>query len=178
ANDATAIELGNACVRKLIALQGPNGEWPWFFDAPNGAVLDFYEVYSVHQYGMAPAFLQQAEFYGVLDARAAMIKGFYWVLGKNQMGVPMLMPDQHLTIRSQVRKGEQHSNGWRALRALKNSVFHSRASFVDPNSLELRLECRSYELGWILWSFGQRSDLSELTHHKHFTDVVGASDNR
>ena len=24
---------------------------------------------------------------------------------------------------------------------------------IDPADLELRCECRSYELGWILWSF-------------------------
>ena len=33
ANDIRAIDIANACTRKLIALQGPNGEWPWFFDA-------------------------------------------------------------------------------------------------------------------------------------------------
>ena len=48
--DARAIEIANRCCRKLISLQGPNGEWPWFFDAKNGLVVDFYEIYSVHQY--------------------------------------------------------------------------------------------------------------------------------
>ncbi len=51
-----AIDMARDCARKLIKLQGPQGEWPWFFDAAQGQVLDFYEVYSVHQYGMAPAF--------------------------------------------------------------------------------------------------------------------------
>ena len=48
-------------------------------------VLDFYEVYSVHQYGMAPAFLECAERHGVPKARDALIKGFKWVLGDNQL---------------------------------------------------------------------------------------------
>src|ERR1700680_3064098 len=65
-NDDRAIQIANTCVRKLIERQGPNGEWPWFFDAASGRVLDFYEVYSVHQYGMAPAFLELAEQHGVL----------------------------------------------------------------------------------------------------------------
>ena len=30
-----------APTRKLIALQGPQGEWPWFFDALRGTVLDY-----------------------------------------------------------------------------------------------------------------------------------------
>src|SRR5208282_1810130 len=56
ANDIRAIEIANTCTWQLIARQGPNGEWPWFFDATSGLVVDFYEVYSVHQCGMAPAF--------------------------------------------------------------------------------------------------------------------------
>jgi hypothetical protein len=53
-------------------------------------------------------------------------------------------------------------------RALRNSTLHREAVLIDPSELELRLECRSYELGWILWSFGQRSDFPELTHHEMF----------
>ena len=169
-NDNRAIEIANICTRKLIARQGPNGEWPWFFDAASGRVVDFYEVYSVHQYGMAPAFLERAEQHGVLEARSAIIKGFNWVLGQNQLAIPMLVPDLHLTIRSQVRKGELYTKKWRAFRALRNSILGREAVLIDPAGLQLRLECRSYELGWILWSFGQRSDLPELTHNEMFTE--------
>jgi hypothetical protein len=169
-HDNRAIEMANVCTRKLIARQGPSGEWPWFFDAASGRVVDFYEVYSVHQYGMAPAFLECAERHGVSEARSAIIKGFNWVLGENQLGVPMLVPELHLTIRSQVRKGEMHSKKWRVLRSLGNSILGHEAALIDPAGLELRRECRSYELGWILWSFGQRSDLPELTHHETFTE--------
>jgi len=169
-NDNRAIEIANICTRQLIARQGPNGEWPWFFDAASGRVVDFYEVYSVHQYGMAPAFLERAEQHGVLEARSAIIKGFNWVLGQNQLAIPMLVPDLHLTIRSQVRKGELYTKKWRAFRALRNSILGREAVLIDPAGLQLRLECRSYELGWILWSFGQRSDLPELTHNEMFTE--------
>jgi hypothetical protein len=68
--DLSAITAATNCVCKLIALQGPQGEWPWFFDAASGRVLDFYEVYSVHQYGMAPALLECAESHGVPGAVA------------------------------------------------------------------------------------------------------------
>jgi hypothetical protein len=163
-----AIEIANECTRKLIARQGPNGEWPWFFDAASGLVVDFYEVYSVHQSGMAPAFLEHAERHGVPEARRAIVKGFNWILGNNQLRMPMLVPELHLTIRSQVRKGELGSKRWRVLRGLGNSLFGRQASLIDPAKLEIRRECRSYELGWILWSFGQRSDLPELTHNAMF----------
>ena len=167
-NDDRAIEMANKCVRKLIEWQGPNGEWPWFYDAAVGRVLDFYEVYSVHQYGMAPAFLEIAERHGVAEARSAIIKGVNWVLGSNQLARPMFVTDLHLSIRSQVRKGELHSKTWRVLRALRNSALSREATLIDPSQLDLRLECRSYELGWILWSFGQRKDLPQLTHNEMF----------
>ena len=169
-SDDRAIKIANACTRKLIERQGPQGEWPWFFDAESGRVLDFYEVYSVHQYGMAPAFLECAERHGVFEARNAIIRGFNWVLGNNQLSKSMLVPELHLSIRSQVRKGELHTKNWRVLRAVRNSMLGFEAALVDPSKLELRLECRSYELGWILWSFGRRSDLPELTHSEMFME--------
>jgi hypothetical protein len=172
ANHQGAIELAISTTRKLVELQGPNGEWPWFFDVSNGTVVDFYEVYSVHQYGMAPAFLQFAERHGVSDARDSLIKGFRWVFGQNQMHRSMLMPATGLSIRSQLRTGEMRTKIFRIVRAISNAVLRRASGLADPADLQLRLECRSYELGWILWSFGKRSDLPELTHHSVFSEPV------
>ena len=174
ANNPNAIEMANLAVRKLIKLQGPNGEWPWFFHVPSATVVDFYEIYSVHQYGMAPAFLERAEQHGVAEARGALIKGFRWVLGENQLRRPMLVPELHLSIRSQVRKGELHTKALRIGRAVSNGLLRRASGLIDPANVELRLECRSYELGWILWSFGRRADLPELTDHRMFADPVPA----
>jgi hypothetical protein len=169
--NSSAIAMANACTRKLIALQGPRGEWPWFFDAQRGRILDFYEVYSVHQYGMAPALLECAERHDVHEARAALIKGFNWVFGENQLGKSMLIPKLHLSIRSQVRKGELRTKRKRMLRAVRNAYLGRSSTLIDPDDVGLRLECRSYELGWILWSFGQRSDLYQLTHNEAFSNA-------
>lgn len=164
-----AIERAKTCTRKLIRLQGPHGEWPWFFDAERGCILDYYEIYSVHQYGMGPAFLECAERHGVDEARDALIKGFNWVLGDNQLRMPMLVPDLQLTIRSQVRRNELRTTTLRAARAILNTCLRRPAGLIDPARVSPRLECRSYELGWILWSFGRRSDLHQLTHSQAFT---------
>jgi hypothetical protein len=56
------------------------------------------------------------------------------------------------------------------LRAIRNSGLGFDGKLAAPISLELRRECRSYELGWILWSFGLRSDFPDLTHHPMFSD--------
>jgi hypothetical protein len=170
--NSEAIAMANGCTRKLIAMQGPRGEWPWFFDAQHGHVLDFYEVYAVHQYGMAPALLECAERHDVQEARAALIKGFKWVLGENQLGKSMLIPELQLSIRSQVRKSELRTKNTRVLRAVRNAYLGRSSTLIDPRDVCLRLECRSYELGWILWSFGQRSDLRQLTHHQAFSNAL------
>lgn len=166
----TAITMANACASKLIALQGPHGEWPWFLDAKIGLVVDFYEVYSVHQYGMAPAFLECAESHGISEARQALIKGFNWILGDNQLKESMLVPQLSMSIRSQVRRGEMETKMWRMLRAVRNTGMRRSSDWADPGDIKLRMECRSYELGWILWSFGQRKDLPQLTEHVAFAN--------
>src|SRR5262249_34236232 len=172
AAQSNAVEIANAAVRKLIARQGAHGEWPWFFHVPSASVVDFYEIYAVHQYGMAPAFLERAEQHGVAEARGALIKGFHWVLGENPLRRAMLIPELHLSIRSHVRNGELHTKAFRVARALGNGLLHRVSNVIDPKKVQLRLECRSYELGWILWSFGQRTDLPELTEHRIFRDQL------
>ncbi|MDE5442476.1 hypothetical protein GWG65_13655 [Bradyrhizobium sp. CSA207] len=168
AGDASALVMADTCVRNLIALQGSQGEWPWFFDAQSGRVIDFYEIYSVHQYGMAPALLEWAERFGRRGSRDALVKGFNWVFGHNQLCRVMLVPELNLTLRSQVRKGELTTKAPRVMRALKNAWLGNGARLIDDADVEVRLECRSYELGWILWSFGRRTDLPELTHNCAF----------
>jgi len=160
-----ALRLAKACTRKLIELQGPQGEWPWFFYTPGGRVVDFYEVYSVHQGGMAPAFLECAEQHGVPGATDALVRGFNWIFGQNQMNRSMLWRREGLICRSLVRKGEFNNKRKRVMRAIANAVTGPSATLTDPSRLDLRLECRSYELGWILWSFGRRSDLTEIRYH-------------
>jgi len=166
--DERAITLANHCTRKLIELQGPQGEWPWFFHTPSGRVVDFYEVYSVHQEGMAPAFLLHADFHGVQDARKALVRGFKWILGQNQLDRPMLWKKEGLICRSQVRRGELNRKYRRVGRAILKAINGTPAKLAAPTELELRLECRSYELGWILYSFGPRADFLELQQHSEF----------
>jgi hypothetical protein len=117
---------------------------------------------------MAPALLEWAERFGRQGARDALIKGFNWVLGNNQLGRTMLVPELNMTIRSHVRKHELKTKAARVLRAVKNVWLENGGTLIDSADVGIRLECRSYELGWILWSFGRRCDLPELTHNHVF----------
>jgi hypothetical protein len=161
-----ARDLANKCSAKLISLQGPQGEWPWFYHTPSGRVVDYYEVYSVHQHGMAPAFLAHSEKHGVAGAANAMLRGFNWIYGQNQRGQSMLWKREHLICRSIIRKGELNSKAKRVGRAIINSATGGGQRLVKRADTALRLECRSYELGWTLWSFGRRNDLRSILYHE------------
>lgn len=169
-----AIRIANAAAARMIALQGPRGEWPWFYYVPGGRVVDFYEVYSVHQHGMAPAFLHHAVEHGVEGAREALVEGFDWLFGNNEMGVSMLRPAEGMFYRSQVRAGELASAAPRARRSVGNAMLGRSDTAGRHRGLVLRKECRSYELGWILWSFGGRTDYPELTQRPEFASEAAA----
>jgi len=163
-----AIGLANMAAAQVISLQGPHGEWGWFYYVPGGEVVDFYEIYSVHQHGMAPAFLHRAVEHGVPGAREALVKGFLWLFHDNEMSLSMLRPHERMFYRSQVREGELDSIWRRTRRSIVNATLARSDTADNHRGLVLRKECRSYELGWILWSFGARSDYVEVTGRREF----------
>lgn len=169
-----ALDIANDAAAGIIGRQGPRGEWPWFYYVPGGRIVDFYEVYSVHQHGMAPAFLHHAAEHGVPGARAALVRGFEWLFGDNEMGVSMLRPEEGMFYRSQVRDGELATSWPRVRRSLVNAALRRDDAAARHDGLVLRRECRSYELGWILWSFAGRGDYPELTGRPEFADAASA----
>lgn len=163
-----AFDIANRAAHRAIKLQGPRGEWGWFYYVPRAEIVDFYEIYSVHQHGMAPAFLHHAIEHGVPGARQALIKGFLWLFQNNEMSISMLRPQEHMFYRSQLREDELVSARRRAARSIANACLGRSDNVTNHRGLVLRQECRSYELGWILWSFGAREDYSELTGRTEF----------
>jgi hypothetical protein len=164
-----ALTLANRAAQRMIELQGPRGEWGWFYYVPAGKIADFYEIYSVHQHGMAPAFLHHAVEHGVPGARQALRKGFLWLFNNNEMAVSMLRPNERMFYRSQLRKAEQESAWRRFRRGIGNAALGRSDHVSNHRGLVLRPECRSYELGWILWSFGACNDYPELTQRAEFS---------
>ena len=84
----------------------------------------------------------------------------------------MLRPALGMILRSQRRQGLAK---YRPVRAV-NGVWRGyigRESPLGGTGIELTLEMRSYELGWLLFSFGNRIDYPALTMHPAFAQ--GAS---
>jgi hypothetical protein len=121
---------------------------------------------------MAPAFLHHAVAHAVPGAREALTRGFLWLFHTSDLGsdfqVSMLRPNERMFYRSGARRGELDSTRRRARRAIVNAALGRSDTVGNHRGLVLRPECRSYELGWILWSFGGRRDYPELTEHPAF----------
>ena len=167
-NNSEAYDIADNATITMMVRQGANGEWPWFYHALSGLVVDQYEFYSVHQHGMSALFLQPAMERGIPGARQAIIKGFNWLLGNNDLQQPMLLPELGMMYRSIARTAELDSKAKRGIRSVYHYLTHTSDTHALPEKLTLRKECRSYELGWLLYAFGHHSDLPEITENKAF----------
>ncbi|MFO0388904.1 MAG: hypothetical protein ACK502_04190 [Alphaproteobacteria bacterium] len=165
---AEASDIADNATMTMLMKQGANGEWPWFYHAPSGVVVDQYEFYSVHQHGMAALFLFPAAERNILGAKRSIIQGFNWLLGNNDLQHPMLLPELGMIYRSIARSSELDSKIKRGLRSVYHCVIQSSNRHDLPENLTIRKECRSYELGWLLHAFGHRSDLPEITENSAF----------
>lgn len=153
--DDSARQRAVALADTLCGLQRPDGGWPWLFHADAAHVVEPYDVYSVHQDGMAPmALLPLAELTGDTRYRAAALHGLAWCFGANELGVDFYNRDGHFAHRSIKRAGSRAR-----LALLANTAAASvlgRGVIADTNHLELNRTCRPYHLGWILEAWAGR----------------------
>jgi len=160
-NDVKCMNIAGQIIKNLVQLQGPNGQWAWFYNVKTGEIVDYYQVYSVHQYAMAPFFLLEAIDHGYEEFREPLKKGFLWIFGNNEILTSMLSPDLNIIWRSLVRsyflKYTYIDKGARFLRGVLNLP-----SKTTKANLYINKECRSYELGWGLWAFAGRDDFDDL----------------
>jgi hypothetical protein len=145
---------------KLLDLQGPLGQWWWFYSTRSGRVLEGYPVYSVHQDGMAFMALAPLRELGVRVAPEALLRGLRWVSGENELGVGLARDDPPFIARCIQRAGSDpdgfggisRSN---RLRVAARSLVPGRRDDVvaaDTRTLEVLEECRPYHLGWLLYA--------------------------
>lgn len=147
-------------VSRVVAAQGTGGEWPWFFDVRTGAPIDLYPVYSVHQDSMAMLFLLPALDRGLPRMHEAIERSYAWVLGRNQLGQSMIALDPFLRYRSLERRGPLQ----RARRYGRSFLAgHDRRLARRSERVQINRECRSYEMGWIIYAWAGRRELLSVT---------------
>lgn len=165
-------------VRRVIDRQGEWGEWPWLYHTATGQVAERYGLYSVHQEGMSMLFLLPAHSLGVSGTAEAIRRSYRWILGENELGVPMWRPDPLLVyrcIRRRLPVGNRllRSMGGKPERIAERGMNFVRASLGDPArpsvkpgrtaSLEINEECRSYEIGWTIFAWAGAAGFDEFT---------------
>ncbi len=160
--DGLARIIFQESARQVIASQGKRGEWPWFIDANAAIVLDWYQVYSVHQDSMAMLFLLPALDSGISEAKTAIENSYRWLFGKNELHELMIHNSPFFIYRS-IRRKTKLERATRYLRALTCSALGVQAEAAPPSRLEINKECRSYHIGWLLFAWAGRKDFEEFS---------------
>ncbi len=152
--DPAFLEAANRTARRIVELQGPQGQWWWHYDARTGDVVEGFPVYSVHQHGMAPMALFELLEAGGDDHRAAVASGLDWLTAHPECVEPLIAPELGVIWRKVGRREPRKAA--RLLSALGTKV---RPGFVVPGLDRafppggVDYECRPYELGWLLYAW-------------------------
>jgi len=153
-DDRDLLARADRVAATIVAAQGPAGQWWWHYDARDGAVVERYPVYSVHQHAMAPMVLLDLWEAGGADHRDAVARGVDWLL-RHPETLDELVSERYGLVWRKVGRREPPKAA-RAAGALTTSV---RPGLRIPG-LDLMLppgpidhECRPYELGWLLYAW-------------------------
>jgi hypothetical protein len=154
--DDRALPAARRAADRLLGLQLRDGGWPWLFDAERGGVVERYEVYSVHQHGMAPMTLHElSDVAGDERYASAADRGLQWLFGANDLGQDMVPLDRGMTYRS-IRRRRPLDRGWLYLNTgLSAAIGRPRAG--RARALEVNRTCRPYELGWLVEAWAEAS---------------------
>jgi hypothetical protein len=157
--DDEALAFARGVGDAILALQRPDGGWPWIFDAVRGTVAEPYEVYVVHQDAMAPMGL--FELYGATGDdryRRAAVRGLRWIYGENDLGVSMFDEADQILYRS-IRRTAPWS---RAVLAVNTATAYAGRAVASGwrGTLELNRTDRPYHLGWVLEAWCGREHLA------------------
>lgn len=154
-----AVELFAEGVRRIVAIQGEQGEWPWMIGVRSGRPLDFYPVFAVHQDSMAMLFLLPALGDGH-DVARAIDTSLAWVFGANELGLEMTEDDPFVAYRS-IERVERIPRARRYLRASGNAAAGRSGRLARGRGVRLNPDCRSYHLGWIVYAWSGVASLSQ-----------------
>lgn len=161
--NAAALDAAGACASRIVALQGPAGQWWWHYDVREGSVTEGYPVYSVHQHAMAPMALLDLLDAGGADHRDAVVKGLGWIDHHPETEQPIVSPEDAMIWRKVGRREPRKLV--RSLSALTTAVvpgWHLPGldTTFPPGLLDR--ECRPYEFGWMLYAWRSRGVVQAL----------------
>ena len=157
-DSARAGELFDACLARVLALQGEDGAWPWMLDVRTAMPIDVYPIFTVHQDSMAMLFLLPARERGTEGVEGAIERSFRWNLGENELGRAIVVDRPYAWFYRSIERAERWPRARRYLRGLG-----PRAVSQPPRSARVRFnrECRSYHPGWVLYVWSGHEQLPQ-----------------
>lgn len=153
-SNTQALSAAEVCAERICALQGPAGQWWWHYDTRNGAVVEGYPVYSVHQHAMAPMALLDLREAGGTDFSQAIIKGMRWLDEHPEVSMPLVASEKGVIWRKVARR--EPRKVVRGLSAVTTSLLPGlHVPGLDTLFPPVRVdyECRPYELGWLMYAW-------------------------
>ena len=148
-DDREAREMAIRTAVTMCDLQGALGEWSWHYDAQTGKVVNRYPIYSVHQHAMGPMMLFAVSEAMNRNFDEAICRSLAWISGDNELGRDFVEPGLGLIWRSiYLRRMNKYTDA-----AFRFVGLRREAANVQ---LQIRHECRPYELGWLLYAFAGR----------------------
>ncbi|CAN7647195.1 hypothetical protein LJR255_004955 [Pararhizobium sp. LjRoot255] len=152
--NVSALSAAEACAQRICALQGPAGQWWWYYDTRDGNVVEGYPVYSVHQHAMAPMALLDLREAGGSDHFQAIAKGLRWLDEHPEVAVTLVIPEKGVIWRKVARR--EPRKAMRAISAITTALapgLHIPALDAVFPANQVDFECRPYELGWLLYAW-------------------------
>lgn len=146
--DKSAIERALDCTLTICESQGSLGQWWWHYDSSTGRVAGRLPVFSVHQHGMGPMALLALGEATQSDFTPWIYQGLQWIR-RNELALDMEDAAVNVVWRSIYR-----STPRRALH-MAMAFLAQREDEESRRGLKVMLECRPYELGWLLYAFAK-----------------------
>ena len=148
-NHEEALQEALKCTEAICRVQGTKGQWWWHYNSSTGRVLQRYPVYAVHQHGMGPMALFAVGEAAQLDFTDAIYRGLRWITGKNELSYEFRDASASIVWRSIYRKPH---------RMYLDEILSLVRFSEGDGAFEVKRECRPYELGWLLYAFGDSTD--------------------
>jgi len=152
--DTAALGGAGLCAAQLAALQGRQGQWWWHYDWANGAVVERYPVYSLHQHALAPMALSELWEAGGPDHGPAVARGLGWLVEHPESRAD-LIADELAVIWRKVGRRDPAKLVRMARSAASARAPGRRLPWLDvlfpPGRIDR--ECRPFELGLLLYAW-------------------------
>ncbi|MFQ5494521.1 MAG: hypothetical protein ACE5EX_03990 [Phycisphaerae bacterium] len=154
AGDDDALRLATCCADRMVALQGPAGQWWWHYHVRTGRVVEGYPVYAIHQDAMGPMALLDLADAGGPDHRDAITRGLDWLHSPPEIAGTLI--DQHAGVVWRKVARHEPAKLTRTLHAVASRIHPSLRAFgadriFRPGRVDF--ESRPYHFGWLLYAW-------------------------